>query len=112
MPQCSDKKEVLLCREGGGKGSVLKQYIQVSQRESNGEVQGQKDNLSFKVKICLLNTSLGIWMGDGNEKEIFRFCVEKALLARGDTALRQLVPRGLELWNGKGHFLRPKRGKG
>lgn len=51
-------------------------------------------------------------MGDGNEKEIFRFCVEKALLAGGDTALKQLVPRGLELWNGKGHFLRPKRGKG
>lgn len=46
------------------------------------------------------------------KKEICRFCVEKALLAGGDPALRQLVPRGLELWNGKGHFLRPKRGKG
>lgn len=91
---------------------MLKQYIQVSQRESNGEVQGQIDNLPFKVKICLLNTSLRIWMGNGNEKEICRFCIEKALLPGGDPALRQLVPRDLELCNGKGHFLRPKRGKG
>lgn len=51
-------------------------------------------------------------MGNRNEKEICIFCIEKALSPRGAPALRQLVPSGLDLWNGKGHFLRPKRGKG
>jgi len=46
-PKAMIKKDVLLCREGGGKGSVLKPYIQVSQRESNGK---SKD----KQRICLL----------------------------------------------------------
>lgn len=40
---------------------------------------------------------MGIWEGDANDKEISRFSVEKGW--RGLT-LRQLISKGLELWNG------------
>lgn len=66
------------------------------QRENNGEVQGQIDNLFFQDENMPHEHLTGVWE-DGNEKEICRFCVEKVLLAGGDLALRQLIPKGLEL---------------